>query len=52
MRFHAKRQCELGFQGRKTLYTDVKNAPFVPKCRQDVYVELLAEAGVQEDECG
>ena len=31
---------------------DVKKAHLVPKCTQDVYVELLAEAGVQEDECG
>ena len=31
-------------QARKTLYIDVKKAHLVPKCTQDVYVELLAEA--------
>ena len=37
---------------RKTLYIDVKKAHLVPKCTQDVYVELPAEAGAQADECG
>ena len=39
-------------QERKTLYIDVNKAHLVPKCTQDVYVELLAEAEVEEDECG
>ena len=39
-------------QERKTLHIDVKTAHLVPKCTQDECVELLAEAGVQEDECG
>ena len=39
-------------QERKTLYIDVKKAHLVPKCTQDVYVELPAEAEVEEDECG
>ena len=39
-------------QERKTLYIDVKKAHLVAKCTQDVYVELPAEAVVQEDECG
>ena len=39
-------------QERKTLYINVKKAHLVPKCTQDVYVELLAEAEVEEDECG
>ena len=39
-------------QERKTLYIDVKKAHLVPKCTQDVYVELPAEAGAQADECG
>ena len=39
-------------QERKTLYSDVKKAHLVPKCTQDVYVELPAEAEVEEDECG
>ena len=37
---------------RKTLYIDVKKAHLVPKCTQDVYVELPTEAGAQADECG
>jgi hypothetical protein len=37
---------------RKTLYIDVKKAHLVPKCTQDVYVELPSEAGAQADECG
>ena len=37
---------------RKTLYIDVKKAHLVPKCTQDVYVELPVEAGAQADECG
>ena len=39
-------------QERKTLYIDVKKAHLVPKCTQDVYVELPGEAEVEEDECG
>ena len=39
-------------QERKTFYIDVKKAHLVPKCTQDVYVELPAEAEVEEDECG
>ena len=39
-------------QERKTLYIDVKKAHLVPKCTQDVHVELLAEAEAEEDECG
>ena len=34
------------------MYIDVKKAHLVPRCRQDVYVELPAEAEVGEDECG
>ena len=37
---------------RKTLYIDVKKAHLIPKCTQDVYVELPPEAGAREDECG
>ena len=38
-------------QERKTKYIDVKTH-LVPKCAQDVYVELPAEPDVKEDECG
>ena len=37
---------------RKTLYIDVKKAHLIPKCTQDVFVELPPEAGAQADECG
>jgi hypothetical protein len=37
---------------RKSMYLDVKKAHLIPKCNQDVYVELPAEAEVQADECG
>ena len=37
---------------RKSIYIDVKKAHLMPKCEQDVYVELPEEAGVAEDECG
>ena len=31
---------------------DVRKAHLVPKCEQDVYVELPPEAGAADDECG
>ena len=37
---------------RKTMYLDVKKAHLIPKCDQDVYVQLPPEAGAQPDECG
>ena len=37
---------------RKSMYLDMKKAHVMPLCVQDVYVELPAEAEVQEDECG
>ena len=37
---------------RKSLYIDVKKAHLIPKCTQDVYVELPVEAGACPDECG
>ena len=37
---------------RKSMYIDVKKAHLMPKCEQDVYVELPEEADVAEDECG
>ena len=38
-------------QERNTMYLDVKKAHLAPRCEQDVYVQLPAEAEVQEDEC-
>ena len=54
IRYVISRQATMRTDGqeRKTLCIDVKKAHLVPKCTQDVYVELPAEAGVQEDECG
>ena len=37
---------------RKMLFIDVKKAHLIPKCQEDVYVELPAEANCREDECG
>ena len=37
---------------RKSMYLDIKTAYVIPVCEQVVYVELPAEAEVQEDECG
>ena len=37
---------------RKTMYLDIKKAHLAPLCQADVYVELPAEAEVQDDECG
>jgi hypothetical protein len=37
---------------RKTMYLDIKKAHLAPLCLTDVYVELPAEAEVEEDECG
>ncbi len=38
--------------GRKTMFIDVKRAHLVPVCKEDVYGELPAEAGVEHDERG
>ena len=50
MRYMISRQATRRKDGqeRKT----VKKAHLAPRCEQDVYVELPAEAEVQEDECG
>ena len=37
---------------RKTMFLDMKKAHLAPLCEQDVYVELLGEAEVEDDECG
>ena len=37
---------------RKSLYLDVKKAHLIPKCEQDVYVELPREAGAKKGDCG
>jgi hypothetical protein len=37
---------------RKMLFIDVKKAHLIPKCTEEVYVELPKEAGCKEDECG
>ena len=37
---------------RKSMYIDVKKAHLMPRCEQDVYVDLPEEADVAPDECG
>ena len=37
---------------RKSMYLDVKKAHLIPRCEQNVYVELPVEAEVEPDECG
>ena len=36
----------------KTMYIDVRKAHLIPECKEDVYVELPAEAEVAADERG
>ena len=36
---------------RKSMYLDVKKAHLIPRCEQDVYVQLPAEAGARKGEC-
>ena len=54
LRFLLSRQATARADGRqrKTMFIDVKKAHLVPKCDEDVYVELPEEAGVKDDECG
>ena len=54
MRYMLSRQATIrdDCQERKTMYLDVKKAHLIPKCDQDVYVQLPPEAGAQPDECG
>ena len=54
MRYMISRQATRRKDGRerKSMYLDIKKAHVIPLCEQDVYVELPAEAEVQEDECG
>ena len=54
MRYMISRQATIRDDGqeRKTMYLDVKKAHLIPKCDQDVYVQLPPEAGAQPDECG
>ena len=37
---------------RKILFIDVREAHLIPKCEEDVYVDLPKEAQCGEDECG
>ena len=37
---------------RKMLFIDVKKTHLIPRCTEDVYVELPKEAGCKVDECG
>ena len=54
LRFLASRQATRSWSGRvrKSMFLDVRKAHLVPKCEQDVYVELPPEAGAADDECG
>ena len=54
MRFVLSRQATRRDDGeeRKTMYIDVKKAHLAPLCKEDVYVELPAEAGAASDEVG
>ena len=54
LRFLLSRQATRRRDGRerRAEFIDVKKAHSVPKCNQDVYVELPPEAEVAEDECG
>ena len=54
LRFLVSRQATRSKCGRwrKTMFLDVRKAHIIPKCQQDVYVELPPEAGAKEDECG
>jgi hypothetical protein len=54
MRFIVSRQATRRGDGeeRKTMYLDAKKAHLAPLRKQDVYVELPAEAEVAADECG
>ena len=54
MRYMLSRQATIRDDGqeRKTMYLDVKKAHLIPKCDQDVHVQLPPEAGAQPDECG
>ena len=48
MRYMLSRQATVRDDGqqRKTMYLDVRKAHLIPKCDQDVYVQLPPEAGV------
>ena len=54
IRFLVSRQATRSLTGRmrKSLFIDVKKAHLIPKCDEDVYVDLPAEAGAGNDECG
>ena len=54
MRFILSRQATRRDDGieRTSMYLDVKNAHLAPLCKEDVYVELPAEAGAASDEVG
>ena len=41
-----------GKSRRKLLFIDAKRAHLYPKCEDDVYIELLAEAGGGPEDCG
>ena len=52
LRFMVSKQATASKTGkvRKSMFIDVKKAHLIPKCDQDVYVELPPEAGAGEDE--
>ena len=54
MRFLVSRAASVVSRGRKRkmLFIDVRKAHLIPKCEEDVYVELPKEPGAIEDECG
>ena len=54
LRFMVSRQATTSRSGklRKSMFIDVKKAHLIPKCDQDIYVDLPPEAGAEKDECG
>ena len=54
LRFMVSKQATTTSSGRnrKSMFLDVKKAHLVPRCEQDIYVQLPPEAGAEDDECG
>ena len=52
MRYMLSRQATIRDDGQERKTLDVKKAHLIPKCDQDVYVQLPPEACAQPDECG
>jgi len=54
MRFLVSRAATVGPRNvkKKMLFIDVRKAHWIPKCEEDVYVDLPKEAKCGDDECG